>query len=128
MFSTNPGEALPVRTPENSLTTTSSVLAILSSASSKMSSTVISLPSYESSDLLALDYPREIIVLEHVKNNYRHFVVHAERKRGRIHDLELPLQSLHKSDLLKALRLRILFRITVVNTVHLCGLENHICT
>src|SRR6266699_5149749 len=41
MFSTSPGEALPVRTPANSCCTTSSVFIIFSSASSKMSSRVI---------------------------------------------------------------------------------------
>src|SRR5579859_4473580 len=41
MFSTSEGEALPVRTPENSCCTTSSVLIIFSSASSKMSSSAI---------------------------------------------------------------------------------------
>src|SRR5689334_6452187 len=43
MFSTRPGEALPVRTPANSLCTTSSVLSIFSSASSKISSSAIRL-------------------------------------------------------------------------------------
>src|SRR6266536_4332107 len=38
MFSTRPGEALPVRTPANSFCTTCSVFCILSSASSRMSS------------------------------------------------------------------------------------------
>src|ERR1051326_7110376 len=42
MFSTNAGDALPVRTPANSFTTTCSVLIILSSASSKKSSSAIS--------------------------------------------------------------------------------------
>src|SRR5205823_6692726 len=38
MFSTRPGDALPVRTPANSFWTTCSVFCILSSASSRMSS------------------------------------------------------------------------------------------
>src|ERR1035441_8754673 len=41
MFSTSPADALPVRTPANSFTTTCSVLIIFSSASSRMSSSVI---------------------------------------------------------------------------------------
>ena len=40
-FFWRPDEALPVRTPANSFTTTCSVLIILSSASSKMSSSAI---------------------------------------------------------------------------------------
>src|SRR5881394_3062163 len=47
MFSTNAGEALPVRTPENSWTTTSSVLIIFSSASSRISSTGIGRLAYQ---------------------------------------------------------------------------------
>src|SRR3954465_8438601 len=41
MFSTREGEALPVRTPENSFCTTSSVFSIFSSASNRISSSAI---------------------------------------------------------------------------------------
>src|SRR5437016_5767300 len=100
MFSTNDGEAFPVRTPENSCCTTSSVLIIFSSASSKISSSaiiIILLSQFGSAcdqcaNFFAGHNPRQVLRSGQVKHDDRHFVVHAERKSGRIHHFELLLQ------------------------------------
>src|SRR6266487_5790695 len=64
--------------------------------------------------------------LEQVEDDNRHFIVHAQRKRGRVHHAELFHQRLAVGDLLVTFRLRVFLRIAVVDAVHLRRLQNHL--
>src|SRR5438552_2597173 len=147
MFSTRPGEALPVRTPANSFCTTCSVFCILSSASSSISSIGIAPDTNkerrrciersqamqsakpgqaqwtastgnEGADLFAQHHPLQIMRLEQVENDDRHPVVHAKREGSRVHHFQLPLQGLQITDLLEPFCPGILLGVTVVDAVH----------
>src|ERR1051325_4264841 len=107
MFSTSPAEALPVRTPANSLVTTCSVFCILSSASSKMSSVgmagritnrTAASSGHERPHGLPEHNGLQVVRLEQVEDDDRHFVVHAERKCGRVHHPQLFRQRLAIGD------------------------------
>src|SRR5213075_2345695 len=59
----------------------------------------------ERSDLFAQHHTLEVMRLEHVEDDDRHFVVHAQRKRSRVHHAELLYQRLAVGDLFVSFRL-----------------------
>src|SRR5258708_44759 len=74
--------------------------------------------------LLAHDYPLEIVGAEEIKNDDRHFVVHAKRERGRIHHLELLLKRFEVRDFGVTFGFRVLFWVAVVDAIDLRRFEN----
>ena len=65
----------------------------------------------------------QIPLAKHIKHHDRNLIIHAEGKRGRVHDLQPSPQSVPISDRLEPLRPRIGPGIGIVNAVHLRGLE-----
>src|SRR5580658_9000495 len=122
MFSTNTGEARPVRRPANSCCTICSVLVIFSSASRSMSSKSIktsgwsyitkgSSACHQCSDRLAQNHRSEVMGFKEIKDDDRHLVVHAQRKGRRVHHLQPLLQGLQITDMRVTLGLGVLFRV-----------------
>ena len=56
----------------------------------------------------------------------RHALIAAQRKRGRVKNLQFLLNRFIKRNGLIELSVRIFFRIRRINSVNLCGLQHHI--
>src|SRR2546429_9885763 len=86
-------------------------LPILDSASLRMPSVLMPSPesflrcSYASGDQrpdrVAADHPLHVALLQHVEDDDRHPVVHAERQRRVVHDVDAPVQDLHVIEVLE---------------------------
>src|SRR5215207_9391446 len=93
MRSSSIGLARPVRTDPNLARVASTDLSMCSRASCS-SSSIMALSSHQGPHSLTGNYPIDVALGVHVEDADRHVIVHAERERGRIHDLEAPLERL----------------------------------
>src|ERR1700712_3489323 len=104
-----PGLARPVRIEAMSSRATDTAFSIFSSASKRVSSIKMHLPSLalvvpssvggdQCSDLLTCDRSRDISIGEEVEHEDRHVVVHAEAERGGVRDLQATIDDLAVRD------------------------------
>src|SRR6476659_9597739 len=104
-----PGLARPVRMDARSSRATDTAFSIFSSASKRVSSITLLLPSLarpgrppssgdQCSDLLTCDRARDISVGEEVEHQDGHAVVHAQTECGGIGDLEPAIDDLAMRD------------------------------
>src|SRR6266516_8104704 len=102
---TRAGLALPVRMAANSSLATSMALAIFDSHSCSVSSIMSALSSLagplhlrdgpdQRPDRLPADRPPDVPLGEQVEHDDRQIVVHTQRQRGGVHDLEFPADRL----------------------------------
>src|SRR4051795_8486602 len=107
MRSSSAGLARPVRTEPNLPRVASTDLSMCSRASCR-SSSIMALSPHQGPDSLAGNYPIDVALGVHVEDADRHVVVHAERQRGGVHDLERALERLPVGQLGEELRAGVL--------------------
>src|ERR671918_2897289 len=122
MRSRSAGDARPVRTELNSWCVASIDLSIRRFASARNSSIAATSPSLlrgrdDRADALAPGDAADV-PFRQAEDVDREPVVHAQRERRRVHDLEAPLDGLEVGELGEELRLRVLARIAVVHALH----------
>src|SRR5215216_8202021 len=117
MRSSSAGLARPVRTEPNFARVASTDLSMCSFASAS-SSSIMALSLHQGPHSLAGNYPIDVALGVHVEDVDRHVVVHAERERGRVHDLQAALERLAGGDLGQELGGVILLRIGRVDALH----------
>src|SRR3954467_14356521 len=117
MRSSSAGLARPVRTEPNLPRVASTDLSMCSRASSR-SSSIMALSPHQGPHSLAGNYPIDVALGVHVEDADRHVVVHAERQRRRVHDLEPALQRLAVGEIGKELRVGVLLGVGGVGALH----------
>src|SRR5918997_2264449 len=110
MRSSSAGLARPVRIEPNLPRVASTDLSMCSLASCS-SSSIMASGLHQGAHSLAGNYPIDVALGVHVEDADRHVVVHAERERGRVHDLEPALERLAVGQLGEELGVRVLLGI-----------------